>query len=124
MTEFKGTNFNVDKSITVYEFIQRSKQIEIFNVLMIREVAKRTMLISDHNPRINREAMMQKGLFSGNRLAEGSLHEEDELDDPTEEALTDLPQMFSDAVLYKIVEDIDNQLQQKQKVSLKEQRMF
>lgn len=56
--EFKGTNFNVDKPISVHEFIEKSKQIEIFNVLMIREVAKKTMHISDHNPRINREAMM------------------------------------------------------------------
>lgn len=108
--EFKGSNFNVDKPISVHEFIQKSKQVEIFNVLMIREVAKKTMHISDHNPRINREAMMQKGLFSANHFAEGSLHEDDEIGDPTEEALTDLPQMFSDAVLYKIVEDIDNQL--------------
>ena len=77
---------------------------------MIREVAKKTMHISDHNPRINREAMIQKGLFSANHFAEGSLHEDDEIGDPTEEALTHLPQMFSDAVLYKIVEDIDNQL--------------
>ena len=47
---------------------------------------------------------------------------EEEEQDATEQALTDLPQMFSDAVLYKIVEDIDQQLQRSQKVSMKEQR--
>ena len=123
MTEFKGGQFvtSVTGPITVLDFIQKSKQLEIFNVLQIREVAKKTILISDHNPRINRDALISKGLFSANRYAEGSdLNEDEEAEDATEEALTDLPQMFSDAVLYKIVEDIDSQLQQTQKVTIKE----
>ena len=50
------------------------------------------MLISDHNPRINRDALISKGLFSASRYAEGSdLNEDEEAEDATEEALTDLP---------------------------------
>jgi len=105
-------NANVAAPISVLDFIQKSSQLEIFNVLQIREIAKKTILISDHNPRINRDALISKGLLSTQRYAESAmLNDEEEEQDATEQALTDLPQMFSDAVLYKIVEDIDQQLQ-------------
>ena len=38
----------------------------MFNVLQIREVAKKTILISDHNPEINRDAVLSQGLFAEN----------------------------------------------------------
>jgi len=89
MHEFRGSHFNAGP-VTVYDFIQKSKQLEIFNVLQIREIAKKTILISDHNPRINRDALIEKGLLSTQRYAESAMNE-DEGCDPTEEALTDLP---------------------------------
>ena len=66
MTEFRGSSFNsnLNGPITVLEFIKRTRQLEIFNVLQIREIAKKTILISDHNPKINRDALISKGLFS------------------------------------------------------------
>ena len=127
MQEYRGSMFNANVAapISVLDFIQKSSQLEIFNVLQIREIAKKTILISDHNPRINRDALISKGLLSTQRYAESAmLNDEEEEQDATEQALTDLPQMFSDAVLYKIVEDIDQQLQRSQKVSMKEQRQF
>lgn len=35
-------------------------------MLQIREVAKKTILISDHNPEINRDAVLSQGLFAEN----------------------------------------------------------
>ena len=65
MQEYRGTQFNHPSApISVLDFIQKSKQLEIFNVLQIREIAKKTILISDHNPRINRDALISKGLLS------------------------------------------------------------
>jgi len=46
------------------------------------------------------------------------------LSEGIEDDLTDLPKIFSDAVLYKVVQTIDNQLSQTQKVSRKEQRQY
>ena len=94
MQEFRGSQFNqhVPGPITVLDFIQKSQKLEIFNVLQIREIAKKTILISDHNPRINRDALISKGLFSNTRFAESAdLNEDEEAEDATEEALTDLP---------------------------------
>ena len=62
----------------------------------IREVAKRTSIIEDTNPEINRESVLSADLFGG-RLS----HEE--LNRGVEDDLTDLPKIYSDAVLYKVV---------------------
>ena len=82
------------------QFIEKSKELQIFNVLQIREVAKKTILIADHNPNINREAVLERGLFT-ERLNREEINEEEE--EAVGEALADLPYMISDAVLYKAV---------------------
>jgi hypothetical protein len=74
-------------------------------VLRIREIAKRTSVIQDLNPDVNRESVLSKDLFSG-RL------ESSELNESIEDDLTDLPKIYSEAVLYKVVQTIDNQLSQ------------
>ena len=65
ITEF--TNYELQSlsgRVSGLQFIEKSKELQIFNVLQIREVAKKTMLIADHNPNINREAVLDKGLFT------------------------------------------------------------
>ena len=59
-------------------------------------MAKRTTVIEDANPAINRESVLSAELFGG-RLS----HEE--LNNNEEDELTDLPKDHSDAVLYKVV---------------------
>ena len=75
-------------------------------MLQIREVAKKTMLIADHNPNINREAVLDKGLFT-ERLLKEEVNEDEEA--AIEEALTSVPQIFSDAVLYKAVKSMHHE---------------
>lgn len=103
--------------ISAFQFIEKAKELQIFNVLHIREVAKKTMLIADHNPNINRDTVLSKGLFT-ERLGNHQLNEDEEA--AVEEALNNLPQMFSDAVLYKAVQNIHHERQKSQKVVLKE----
>ena len=69
------------------QFIEKARQLEIFNVLQIRETAKKTILISDHNPEINRDAVLSKGLFT-DRL--GSYYKKDE-QISAEDAMANLP---------------------------------
>ena len=68
MQEFYGGQFSskFSGSISVSQFIERSRALDIFNVLQIREVAKKTIFISDHNPEINRDAVLKEGLFAEN----------------------------------------------------------
>ena len=82
------------------DFIKACQKQDIFNVLRIREVAKRTAVISNTNPDINRESVLSKDLFAG-RLSQS------ELNDGLEEDLADIPTLFADAVLYKVVHTID-----------------
>ena len=69
--------------------------------MQIREVAKITNVIEDSNPHINSESAISKDLFGG-RLSQEELN-----GGGVEEDLTDLPSIFSDAVLYKVVQTID-----------------
>ena len=88
-------------------------------MLQIREVAKKTMLIADHNPHINRDLIQSKGLFNG--LSQQRLNEDEEA--AVEEALGDVPSLFSDAVLYKAVQP-QSPKTSSHKVMLKESRQF
>ena len=90
------------------QFIEKSMELQIFNVLQIREVAKKTILIADHNPDINRDAVLSKGLFT-ERLGNHQLNEDEEA--AVEEALINIPQMLSDAVLYKAVRNVTHERQ-------------
>ncbi len=72
-------------------------------MLKIREVAKRTGVLSNANPSINGDSLADKDLFAG------SLSQE-ELNDDLEEDLTSIPSEFADAVLYKVVHTIENQM--------------
>ena len=53
-------------------FIDVCNKLDIFNVLSIREMAKRTAVIQDINPDINRESALKKDLFAG-RMSEEEL---------------------------------------------------
>ena len=89
ITEFKGGQFSeaVSGRISVMQFVEKAKKLEIFNVLQIREVAKKTMLISDHNPEINRDALLNKGLFTDRLSSQPLNHEEEAVMD----AMNNLP---------------------------------
>lgn len=73
---------------------------DIFDVLQIREVAKRTNVIENLNPNISRESALSKDLFGGRLTTE-------ELNNGVEDNLMQLPAEYSDAVLYKVVHTIE-----------------
>lgn len=77
-------------------------------------------MISDHNPEINRDTVLNKGLFT-DRLGNSVLNNEDEI---AGDAMANLPKMFSDAVLYRVVKNMDNQLKKSHTLTLKEHRQF
>jgi len=52
-------------AITMNDFIKSCEEHKAFNVLEIREVAKRTAVMRDSNPHINKDAMSDKELFGG-----------------------------------------------------------
>ena len=54
----KAAKSSSQNIITVRQFVDKVKQLDLLNVMMVREVAKRTHLISDINPKINREAAL------------------------------------------------------------------
>ena len=58
-------------------------------------------MIQDLNPDVNRDSVLSKDLFAG-RL------QSSELNESIEDDLTDLPGIYSDAVLYKVVQTIDS----------------
>ena len=99
------------------QFIKTCVANDLFNVMHIREVAK--CMVENPNPENNghRESALSRDLFGG-RLSE------EELNGGIEDDLADLPNIYSDAVLYKVVQTIDHQLSQTQKVSRREQRQY
>eukprot|EP00354_Favella_ehrenbergii_P012419 CAMPEP_0170450726 /NCGR_PEP_ID=MMETSP0123-20130129/169_1 /TAXON_ID=182087 /ORGANISM="Favella ehrenbergii, Strain Fehren 1" /LENGTH=81 /DNA_ID=CAMNT_0010712109 /DNA_START=789 /DNA_END=1034 /DNA_ORIENTATION=+ len=78
-------------------FIEGSAQYDVFNVLAIREVAKRTAVITDNNVNQVKDSQQSDRELFGGRL------NQDELNDDLEEDLTDVPSIFAEAVLYKVV---------------------
>lgn len=86
--------------ISMRQFVDMCHTQDIFDVLQIREVAKRTNIIENLNPNISRESTLSKDLFGGRLSAE-------ELNHGVEDNLMQLPAEFSDAVLYKVVQTID-----------------
>eukprot|EP00353_Schmidingerella_taraikaensis_P007397 CAMPEP_0185592494 /NCGR_PEP_ID=MMETSP0434-20130131/68102_1 /TAXON_ID=626734 ORGANISM="Favella taraikaensis, Strain Fe Narragansett Bay" /NCGR_SAMPLE_ID=MMETSP0434 /ASSEMBLY_ACC=CAM_ASM_000379 /LENGTH=81 /DNA_ID=CAMNT_0028218329 /DNA_START=778 /DNA_END=1023 /DNA_ORIENTATION=+ len=78
-------------------FIEGSAQYDVFNVLAIREVAKRTAVITDTNVNQVKDSQQSDRELFGGRLSQ------DELNDDLEEDLTDVPSIFAEAVLYKVV---------------------
>ena len=64
---------------------------------MVRELAKKTHLISDINPRINRETALERDLFHTSRMTIENLNET-----LTDGVAIDIPTLESEAVLYKI----------------------
>ena len=64
---------------------------------MVRELAKRTHLISDINPRINRETALERDLFHTSRLTIENLNET-----LTDGIAIDMPTLESEGVLYRI----------------------
>jgi hypothetical protein len=63
--------------------------------MMVREVAKRTQIISDFNPRINRQTALERDLFISGRVSLPSLN------DSVNNELN-LPEINANAVLYTI----------------------
>ena len=82
--------------ITMRSFIDQCRDHDIFNVLSIREVAKNTHVLENNLPNVNRETSLSSDLFGG-RLSN------EDLNPSIEDDLTNLPQLHSDAVLYKVV---------------------
>ena len=64
---------------------------------MVRDLAKRTHLISDINPKINRETALERDLFHTSRLTIENLNET-----LTHGIAIDMGMLESEAVLYKI----------------------
>mmetsp|Transcript_30591 Transcript_30591/g.37736 ORF Transcript_30591/g.37736 Transcript_30591/m.37736 type:complete len:158 (+) Transcript_30591:610-1083(+) len=83
--------------VTMKAFIEGSAQYDVFNVLAIREVAKRTAVITDNNVNQVKDSQQSDRELFGGRL------NQDELNDDLEEDLTDVPSIFAEAVLYKVV---------------------
>ena len=113
-----GRVSNLSSRITMKQFIDACQAQDIFNVMLIRDVAKAKVVIEDANPYINRESVLSRDLFGG-RLSEQEIN-----GGGVEEDLTDAPHIFSDAVLYKVVNTIDTQLSQTQRITRREQRQY
>ena len=64
---------------------------------MVRELAKRTHLISDINPGINRETALERDLFHTSRMTIENLNET-----LTDGVAIDMPTLESEAVLFRI----------------------
>ena len=78
-------------------------------MLRIREVAKRTAVLSNSNPSIN-DSLADRDLFAG-RLSQ------EELNNDIEDDLASVPPEFADAVLYKVVHTIETQMAQTQRAN-------
>jgi len=68
--------------------------------MMVRELAKRTHLISDINPNINRETALERDLFHTSRMTVENLNET-----LTDGIAIDLPMLESEAILYRIEQE-------------------
>ena len=51
------------QGITVRQFIDTAKQLDIFNLAAVREMANTTQVISDMNPQVNRDTALSRDLF-------------------------------------------------------------
>ena len=121
MQEFYGGQFSskFSGSISVSQFIERSRALDIFNVLQIREVAKKTILISDHNPEINRDAVLQEGLFAENLGKKQFKKDEDANGNPHI-----LANIFKQAVLLRVEKQKSKPSKDKISHQLREKRQF
>jgi hypothetical protein len=121
MSEFKGgsRSQNVTGRISVHQFIKKAKEMEIFEVMMVREVAKRTVHIELPQRPLNNDHQLAASSQASARLQLGANNDEDGpgqnkqplgYKEAEDDAFRDLnlPQMFSDAVLYKVVSQIDS----------------
>ena len=82
--------------ITVRQLVDAAKSLDLFNVVMIRELAKRTQVISDINPNINRETALERDLFHTSRQTVEHLNET-----LTDAQQLDIPTIEAEAVLYR-----------------------
>ena len=55
------------QGITVRQFIDTAKQLDIFNLAAVREMANTTQVISDMNPQVNRDTALSRDLFHTER---------------------------------------------------------
>ena len=94
-------------SIKMLKFISACEEHNVFNVQGIRDVAKRTSVVhgDSGNPNLAKDSMSERELFAG-RLSQ------EELNDDLEEDLADVPSIFAEAVLYKVVQTIESQMNQ------------
>lgn len=65
--------------------------------MTVREMVKKTHLISDINPNINRETALERDLFSQSRLTIENLNQT-----LTDGVAIDLPKLESEAVLFRV----------------------
>jgi len=116
MSEFKGgsRSQNVTGRISVHQFIKKAKEMDIFEVMMVREIAKRTVQIDLPNRPLNNDQLRAASSQASARLQLGADKDENGpgqnkqplgYKEAEDDAFRDLnlPQMFSDAVLYKVV---------------------
>ena len=100
------SGYSTTRGIKVKQFIDQCQALDVFNVLSIREVAKRTNVMQENQINLSgeRDSNLSRDLFGG-RLSEEELN-----GGGIEDDLTDIPNGFSDAVLYRVVQTIDSQL--------------
>ena len=88
LSEFKGGpgSKNMSGRISMQNFIDTAKRLNLYDVLSVRELAKVTQVITDLNPSVNREDLLEKDLFGDRKSNEPVLKEQE-----IEEDLVDLP---------------------------------
>ena len=62
--DFKSGKEGASGRITMRQFVDQCHTHDIFNVIKIREIAKRTTVLANANPNINRESTQGLDLFS------------------------------------------------------------
>jgi len=93
--------------IKMLDFINACEKHDTFNVQGIREVAKRLSILHGDSSNLNhaKESMSEREIFAG-RLSQ------EEMQDDLEDDLADVPSIFAEAVLYKVVKTIEEQMNQ------------
>ena len=61
-SQFKMRN-KMTSQLSVHGFVEKCKNIDLFSVDMVRAVARRTQVISDINPGINRDYALERDIF-------------------------------------------------------------
>ena len=106
------------------DFIESCERHNVFDVLSIREVAKLT--VSEQQDSHHNAIGAGKSSRASERELFGGRLSHEEQNDELEEDLADVPSIFGEAVLYKVVQTIEAQMNrpQNQKTSRREHRQY